>query len=166
MPEVKKRIYTVCTNMPKTSALRKYYISIWKYCCKHFKIDKIEITGNYVREATAEDKAQAEREAERQKPRFSPEGKEYVKRNLPQVAGEVAKSANYGKTLFFETSGVIIKEGVTTGQFLITDSFGSNSHTIMYYYDRIPFIPLPTILYRVEISQSGFAKYTIDGFRE
>ena len=89
-----------------------------------------------------------------------------MKKTLPQVAGEAANSANRGKTLFFETSGVTLKEGVTTGQWFITES-GSNSPTIMYYYDRVPLSLFGyTILYRVEISNIGIAKYTIDSFRQ
>lgn len=58
-----------------------------------------------------------------------------------------------------------MREGVTTGQWLITEFMGSNSPTIMYYYDNIGIRVLPTILYRVEISSIGIAKYTIDSFR-
>jgi membrane-bound lytic murein transglycosylase len=107
-----------------------------------------------------------QREAEKAKPRFSPEGKEYVKKTLTQVAGEVDKSANRGKTLFFETSHVEMKEGVTTGQWLVND-INTKGITVMYYYGEKPSMLIyPTILYRVEISQIGFAKYTIDSFRE
>jgi len=107
-----------------------------------------------------------QREAEKAKPRFSPEGKEYVKRTLLQVTGEADKSANRGKTLFFETSHIEMKEGITTGQWLLND-LNVKGITIMYYYGETPHMLLyPTILYRVEISQSGFAKYTIDSFKE
>jgi len=129
-------------------------------------IDKVEVTGKFIKEKTAFEIEQETKEAERQKPRYSPEGKEYVKRTLLEAAGEVAKSANYGKTLFFETSSVGIKEGGATGQWLVNDHT-SKSVTIMYYYGKFPLILwYPTILYRVEISKTGFAKYTIDGLRE
>jgi hypothetical protein len=154
---------------------KENYVTVWYRGItragknSRFVIDKIEITGNYVSKPTAEDIAkanQAKIEAERQKPRYSPEGKEYVKKTLIQVAGEVDKSANRGKTLFFETSHVEMKEGVTTGQWLVND-LNTKGITVMYYYGEKPYTLIyPTILYRVEISQSGFAKYTIDSFRE
>jgi len=94
-------------------------------------------------------------------------GRERVcEKNLPQVAEEAANSVYRGKSLFFETSGVSLKEGVTTGQLFITELLGSNSSTIMYYYDRVSLsLAGYTILYRVEISNIGVAKYTIDSFR-
>jgi hypothetical protein len=131
-------------------------------------LEKFEVTDVYTGAIEKKRKIEgqiAEANAEKQKPRYSPEGKEYIKRNLAQVAGEVAAPANRGKTLFFETSDINMKEGVTTGQWLITEFMGSNSPTIMYYYDNIGIKVLPTILYRVEISSIGIAKYTIDSFR-
>jgi len=125
-------------------------------------LDKYEVTGQYEMKPNEFDIARAERQAERQQPRFSPEGKEYVKKTLTQAVGEVNNSTNRGKTLFFE-SDVSIKDGVTTGQYLVSEIL-SNSYTIMYYYERPPF-GISTILYRVEISNIGVSKYVIDSFR-
>jgi hypothetical protein len=115
------------------------------------------------RAAEAERKAAVE--AERQQPRFSPEGQEYVKRTLTQAVGEANNPANRGKTLFFESS-VTMESGALTGQWHVS-SLESSGITLMEYYGQLPVIMfLPTILYRVEISNYGSARYVIDSFRE
>jgi hypothetical protein len=145
-----------------------YRVEKKEYVYVNFYLERFEVTDVYtgaIEKKMAIEGQIADANAERQQPRYSPEGNEYIKRNLAQVAGEVANTANRGKTLFFETSNISMKEGVTTGQWLITEFMGSNSPTIMYYYNNIGIRVLPTILYRVEISNIGFAKYTIDSFR-
>jgi hypothetical protein len=113
------------------------------------------------------------REEERQQPRFSAEGEEYIKRTLIQAVGESRNQANWGKTLFFESSLIRVRETPITGQYLV-DEVGSSGNVIMEFYGRIP-INLAagllggygrTILYRVEISQWGNARFLIDSFRE
>jgi hypothetical protein len=144
-----------------------YRVEKRNYTYINYYLERFEVTDVYTGAIEKKMKIEgqiADANAEHQRPRYSPEGKEYVKKNLLQVAGEVANSSNRGKTLFFETSDVQIKEGVTTGQWFVTEPFGSNSPTIMYYYDRVPLLS-STILYRVEISNIGIAKYTIDSFR-
>ena len=144
-------------------------------------LERFEITGKYIREkdpaviarkerereaAEVQRIQRAAREAERQQPRFSPEGQEYVKRELTQAVGEAVNPANRGKTLFFE-SDVIMEQGVRTGQWNVSGFFSSGI-TIMEYYGRsLSFnIYITTILYRVEISNIGFARYVIDSLRE
>jgi hypothetical protein len=177
----KATIYTVnimgypSTLPEQNSIVTIWYRGIWRvkdnYSSGHFFLDKIEVTGQFVQEATAEEIAEAnrraERAAERQQPQFSPEGQEYIKRNLIQAVGESKNQANRGKTLFFE-SIVTIREGILTGQYLVSAT-GSDSIVIMEFYDRIPpdavFNSVTTILYRVEVSQWGETKFTIDSFR-
>jgi hypothetical protein len=162
---------TIQAELKPLTVVTVWYRGLYRYSSERpisrMFLDKYEITGQYEMTPNAYDIARAEREAERQQPRFSPEGKEYVKRTLPQAVGEANNSANRGKTLFFETSSVALKEGVTTGQWFVTELLGSNSPTIMYYYDRVPptFFGY-TILYRVEISNIGVIRYTIDSFRQ
>ena len=108
---------------------------------------------------------QAEIEAERTAPRFSPEGQEYIKRTLTQAVGEVNNPSNRGRTLFFESRVDMRESGVEVGQWRITE-IGSSNPIFMYYYERIPHILVhPVILYRVEISNIGIIRYTIDSFR-
>jgi len=151
-------------------------IMVWYKKDRHGRniLERFEITGRYVREedpaviarreaAEAQRVQQAERETERQQPRFSPEGQEYVRRSLLQAAGEAANPANRGKTLFFETANVGLSEGLTTGQWLVREGY-SNTPTIMYYYDTIRVLAY-SILYRAEISSIGTVRYVIDSFR-
>jgi hypothetical protein len=128
-------------------------------------IDRLEVTGNFVKEPTAADIAAAEREAERTAPRFSPEGQQYISRTLLQAAGEANNSANRGKTLFFQTERIRnIREGAMPGQWFVTELGGTDIPTTMWFYDRIPF-GVSALFYRVEISNIGVIRYTIDSFR-
>jgi len=161
------------SRLKQLSIITVWYRGIWRYKEYQYKagynagglfLDKFEITGQFVKEPTAADIAEAERQAERQQPRFSPEGQEYVKRTLTQAVGEANKPANRGKTLFFE-SDVNMKQGVITGQWRVSELISSGI-TIMEYYERPPFWDIATILYRVEISNTGFARYVIDSLRQ
>jgi len=153
------------------------YVTIWYRGItrfgknSRFVVDKIEITGKYVSKPTAEDIAkadQAKKETERQKPRFSPEGKEYVKKTLLQAVGEANNPANKGKTLFFESSYVNIDKSTIIGTWRVSErsiSSSPSSFIFMEYYDKVP-IAFYSICYRVEISNIGVAKYVIDSFTE
>ena len=173
--KVENKTYIIVNSGIKSELEQFSVITAWyrvekrEYTYINYYLEKFEVKDVYTGAIEKKTKIEgqiADVNAERQKPRYSPEGKEYVKKNLPQVAGEAANSANRGKTLFFETSGVTLKEGVTTGQWFITELLGSNSPTIMYYYDKVPLsLAGYTILYRVEISNIGVARYTIDSFR-
>jgi hypothetical protein len=113
------------------------------------------------------------------KPRFSPEGKEYVKKNLLEVVGESKNQANRGKTLFFESSRIKITDTGVAGQYLVDQlisgiPFQTSGNVIMEYYSKIPANLGAAllggyghiILYRVEINQLGVATFKIDSFRE
>jgi len=135
-------------------------------------IDKVEITGKFIKEKTAyeieQEIKQAKEETERQKPRFSPEGKEYVKKTLLQAVGEANNPANKGKTLFFESSYVNIDRSTIIGTWRVSErgiSSSSNSFTLMEYYDKVP-LAFYAICYRVVISNIGVARYVIDSFTE
>jgi hypothetical protein len=90
---------------------------------------------------SAEEKRQ--REEEDAKPRFSPEGKEYVKRTLIQAVGESKNQANRGKTLFFESSRIKVTNSGAAGQYLISEvSLNSNNdYVIMEFYGQVPAFP-------------------------
>lgn len=153
------------------------YVTIWyrgitrSGKSSKFVIDKVEITGKYVSKPNVEDIAktnQAKIEAERQKSRFSPEGKEYVKKTLLQAVGEANNPANKGKTLFFESSYVSIDRSSIIGTWRVSEqsiSSSQNSFTLMEYYDKVP-LAFYAICYRVEISNIGVARYVIDSFTE
>jgi hypothetical protein len=116
-----------------------------------------------------------QRAEERQQPRFSPEGNEYIKRTLIQAVGESRNQANRGKTLFFESSEIRLRNTGATGQYLV-DEMRSDGSVIMEFYNRIPssnsLDPIAIvnrygyiILYRVEINQLGIASFKIDSFK-
>jgi len=122
-------------------------------------------------EARLEQQRQREAaEAARNAPRFSPEGQEYIKRTLIQAVGEANNSANFGKTLFFQSSRLRIRDGGLVGNYHVSED-GSNNIVIMEYFDRLPIYLYSefwgyTILYRVEISRIGLIKYKIDSIPE
>jgi hypothetical protein len=117
-----------------------------------------------------------QKEEERQQPRFSPEGKEYVKRTLIQAVGESRNQANRGKTLFFESSRIKVTNSTLAGQYLISDNLQNpNDYVLMEFYDNMPGFARTLeaglsggwiTLYRVEINQLGVATFKIDSFRE
>jgi len=170
------RWFTHNNNLPPGLEIENY-VTIWYRGITRFGknskfvIDKIEITGKHVSKPTAEDIAKADQakiEAERQKSRFSPEGKEYVKKTLLQAVGEANNPANKGKTLFFESSYVSIDRSSIIGTWRISErsiSSSPNSFTLMEYYDKVP-LAFYAICYRVEISNIGVARYVIDSFTE
>jgi hypothetical protein len=117
-----------------------------------------------------------QREEERQQPRFSPEGQEYIKRTLIQAVGESRNQANRGKTVFFESTGVRLRNTGIAGQYLVDDI--RTDSVLMEFYGTIPMNLADalakallggygdTILYRVEINQLGIARFVIDSFRQ
>ena len=159
----------VTSELEQFSIITAWYkVEKRDYTNTNLILEKFEVTGKYTKAIEAKEVAErqraertAERETERQQPRFSPEGQEYIKRTLTQAVGEASNSANRGKTLFFEST-VSIREGGTTGHWLVSE-IGSNNFTIMSHYNRLPVAA--TILFRAEISNFGVIQYTIDSFR-
>jgi len=171
--------YSRSSLRPISSELNRFTIITLKYTSSsdgRYIITDYWITGRYDRAADLEAKATAARaqeartaqaaaaEVARNAPRFSPEGQEYVRRSLIQAAGDANNSTNRGNTLFFQTERISIKEGAMPGQWFVTDSGSSNNPTIMWYYDAIPFMVFPTLLYRAEVSSIGIVRFVIDSF--
>jgi len=147
-----------------------------------FSFNEIEAEIQAKRQADEAERQRIQAEEKRKKqeedakPRFSPEGKEYVKKPLLEVVGETKNQANRGKTLFFESSTVRLRNTGVAGQYLVDQlvKFESSGNVIMEFYGKIPasigaalFSGYGyTILYRVEINQAGMATFKIDSFRE
>jgi hypothetical protein len=171
---------------------KKYQLQIEK---KYPTWTLVGVDGVSLNEIIAElQVAEAEAKAERQriqaeekrkkekklaKPRFSPEGKEYIKRTLLQAVGDSKNQANRGKTLFFESSRIKITDTGVAGQYLVDQlisglPFETSGNVIMEYYGRIPTNLGAALLggygyimlYRIEINQLGVARFVIDSFRE
>ena len=178
-------IYIIRSKIPNFSELEKFsIISIWYISPRNSNpiLQRFDITGKFDRDtdpvvvARREQDREAaevariqneEREAERQQPRFSPEGQEYVKKTLIQAVGEANNSTNRGRTLFFEST-VSIEQGTMAGQWRVREMFNQSGIIFMEFFDTIPLRVArgnATILYRVEISNLGVIKYTIDSFR-